>query len=134
MFSQACRSQTFATKTAVRAPQLLPKVVAIVHNRHAVWKTRMTAAAFQHLHDRASARLHEGFLEARAGMAQGKPAVFVDKGLPDYEQFQRLYTGGRSGRGCSPWYMLQADLTGHLPQPDAWVFGPSIIQCFCHIK
>lgn len=74
---------------AKRAAHLLPKLAVVVHNRHPVLAMRASPAS-QHLQDAASVRLFEAFEVANADRGRGH--VFVDKGRPNMDQFQALYT------------------------------------------
>lgn len=94
LFTRSVRKSTFAVKASERrATNLLPRIAVVVHNRHNVRATRATAA-FQHLHNQTAERLFHAFNEACQGEAgpDGSARVFVDKGKPNFEQFQRLFT------------------------------------------
>ncbi|KAI7845892.1 hypothetical protein COHA_000625 [Chlorella ohadii] len=88
-FTQSYERGNFATRASQRAPTLLPKIQALVHNRNAIYNLR-SAAAFRHLHDEQAESLFQGYEEARA---RGGPVpVFADKGNPTMDNFDLVYT------------------------------------------
>lgn len=92
---QALQHESFSAKATERERVMLPKIATIIHNRHNVWATR-PVLAFQQLHDDTARRIFQAHEVAKQ---QGIP-VFVDKGRPDFEQFNRLYTGALSAVLC----------------------------------
>lgn len=80
-------------KSYQRTRDLLPKIAAVVHNRHNVHKTR-AVCAFSHLHSLQGERIYEAHKVAHRlrGEDPRMAAVFVDKGLPTATQFNDIYT------------------------------------------
>ncbi|PRW18346.1 ATPase [Chlorella sorokiniana] len=92
MFAEYRRGN-FAPQAYQRCPDLLPKLAVVVHNRHNVYNTRATSG-FQFLHQEQGWRVYQAFVAAfaRTGQDERAPPVFVDKGLPNPNQFPTLYT------------------------------------------
>ncbi len=66
---------------------------AATHHRQNLRSSSSVAAAFQHLQDEAAQRVWRAFQEARRVQQDGEDFVFADKGNPNLEQFNLLYTG-----------------------------------------
>jgi hypothetical protein len=120
---QALQHESFSAKATERGRVMLPKIATIIHNRHNVWATR-PVLAFQQLHDDTARRIFQAHEVAKQ---QGSP-VFVDKGRPDFEQFNRLYTGVLSavlccvelccpGRPAGEWWFMVIPVSHIPPSP-----------------
>ncbi|KAL4429562.1 hypothetical protein ABPG77_008611 [Micractinium sp. CCAP 211/92] len=92
-FTRAVQGNSFAVRATERLRDLLPRITAIIHNRQNLRSSSSVAAAFQHLQDEAAQRVWRAFQEARRVQQDGEDFVFADKGNPNLEQFNLLYTG-----------------------------------------
>lgn len=88
-FTAAMQSDSFAAKASkFKRRELLPKIATIIHNRHSVYALRVVAA-FQQLQEESARRMHAAHQIAREHQVD----VFMNRGAPNYEQFNRLFTG-----------------------------------------
>jgi hypothetical protein len=89
-FSVAMQADSFAARASAHPARrlLLPKIATIIHNRHNINRTRVVRP-FLHLQQEAAERIFAAYAEAR----QHSIAVFLDRGAPNEEQFDLLFTG-----------------------------------------